>query len=425
MKNEQHIDITLNHLFREEAGKMVSVLANIFGTEHIELAEDVVQDALVSALETWKYKGLPDNPTAWLYKVAKNKAIDIIRKKKNSTVFDFSYPDRQLLTSEYTMATVMDAFWEQDHMKDNFLGMMYACCHPDISKENQITFILKSLCGFSTKEVARSFITSEDTISKRVYRTKEYFRNKKIPPVIPSSDEIASRTDSVLSAIYLIFNEGYSSTNSDTIIREDLISQALSLCKMLLEHKQTQQPEAYALMALMCFHTARVDSRISPEGSLILLNKQDRSKWDSDLIVAGNNYMNSAAFGDKVTHYHLEAAIAYEHCIAKDYASTNWEAITNYYEQLLKSQFDPVVHLNYCIVLMETRSARHALTEISKLNDNKQMQKYHLYHATLGKLYFKNQQRELAAEHYNIARNLTHSKQEQSFLTKRIAEIFA
>lgn len=423
MENRDHIDHTLNHLFRQESGKMVSVLIKIFGIENIELAEDVVQDALVKALETWKFRGMPDNPRAWLYRTAKNKAIDIIRHNKHSRVIDFSDPEKQLLISGYTLTTTMDNYWQEQHIKDDFLGMMYACCHPDISQENQITFILKSLCGFSTKEVARSFLCNEDTISKRLYRTKEYFRKRKIRPVIPTSDEINPRTRTVLSAIYLMFNEGYNSTHADQLIRKDLISQAMFLCKSLLSEKRTQLPEVYALMGLMCFHASRINSRLTEEGRLILLSKQDRTTWDVELIQSGEQYLNKAAFGDELSTYHLEAAIAHQHCCAKQYADTNWNMILEYYELLLKIANDPIVFLNRCLVILELKGPKEALTALENVKNNKLLEKYYLYHATLGEIYQRLEDNSKAATYYQKAIQLTQSKQERQFLKDKIARI--
>jgi RNA polymerase sigma-70 factor (ECF subfamily) len=311
---------------------MVSVLVKIFGSENYELAEDVVQDALLRALETWKYRGIPENPRAWLYRAARNKAIDIIRREKHNQTIDFSDPERKLLTSEYSMATAMDNCWQDNNMKDDFLGMMYACCYPDISEDNQITFILKSLCGFSTKEIAKSFLTTEDTISKRLYRTKEHFRKIRIRPQIPTQKEITSRTNAVLNSVYLMFNEGYNSTHLDKLIREDLISQAMLLCKSLIENEKTRLPETYALLALMCLHSSRNQGRLTIEGELIPLKKQDRSKWNRELISMGNDYLNKSAFGEILSSFHLEAAIAYEHCTSKDYESTDWKTILVSYQ---------------------------------------------------------------------------------------------
>ncbi|WP_298313239.1 sigma-70 family RNA polymerase sigma factor [uncultured Aquimarina sp.] len=423
MEPKDHIDNTINHLFRQESGKMVAVLIKIFGTENIELAEDVVQDALVSALETWKYRGMPDNPRAWLYRTARNKAIDIIRRKKHSKTIDFSDPERKLLTSEYTLASTMKDFWKEQHIQDDFLAMMYACCHPDISQENQITFILKSLCGFSTKEVAKSFLTSEDTVSKRLYRTKEYFRKHKIRPSIPFPEEIGVRTSAVLSAIYLMFNEGYNSTHDDQLIRKDLISQSMWLCKSLLDSERTQLPEVYALMSLMCFHTARINSRITEQGALILLPDQDRSTWDTKLIMLGSNYLNQAAFGDALTTYHLEAAIAYQHCIALSYETTNWKEILKYYDLLLNKDKDPIVYLNRCLILLELYGPEEALEAIEEIRDHKILNKYYLYHAILGEIHERLIQPHIAVEYYQQAIQLTQSKPEQHCLQQKIARI--
>ncbi len=421
MKDKSKVNETVNHLFRQESGKMVSVLVKIFGFQNLELAEDVVQDALLKALEVWKYNGTPDNPGAWLYRTAKNKAIDIIRRNKYSELIDFTDPKRQLLTSEYSLAITMNEFWTDTHIQDDFLAMMFACCHPDLSPENQITFILKTLCGFSTKEVARSFLTSEDTISKRLYRTKEYFRTHKARLQIPEPEEMPPRINAVLGAIYLIFNEGYNSTHSDEPIRKDLIMQAMSLCQLLLENKKTRSPNANALMALMCFHAARVDGRISTEGELILLDKQDRGSWNQELIESGNSYLNEAASGVEISNYHLEAAIAYEHCIAFNYESTNWNSILNYYEVMLDKNFDPVVYLNRCLVVMEIYGPLEALQNVKKLEGDKKMKIYYLYHAILGTLHKRLGHTDQALTEFNLAIQLTRSESEKQLLREKIA----
>ncbi|WP_109300479.1 RNA polymerase sigma factor [Aquimarina sp. AU474] len=420
MENDDHIKNTVNHLFRQESGKMVSVLIKIFGTENIELAEDVVQDALVKALETWKYRGMPDNPRAWLYRTAKNKAIDVIRRNKHSQLIDFSDPEKQLLTSSYTLGVTMDNYWQEDSVKDDFLGMMFACCHPKISQENQITFILKSLCGFSTKEVAKSFLTNEETISKRLYRTKEYFRKHKIRPVIPNSVEIITRSNTVLSAIYLMFNEGYNSTHDDQLIRKDLISQAMLLCHSLLSEDRTRLPKVFALMALMCFHAARVDSRLGPKGELILLHKQDRTQWDVDLINSGEQYLNRASFGNELSTYHIEAAIAYQHCDAKTYDDTNWAEILKYYNMMLDISYDPIVFLNKCLVILQLEGPKEALRIFDKIREDKVLQKYYLYHAILGQIYQKLERYKEAVLYYKDAIALTQSKHEKQFLKDKI-----
>ena len=402
---------------------MVSVLVNIFGSHNLQLAEDVVQDALLSALDTWKFKGVPDNPRAWLYKVARNQAIDIIRKGKHQLSFDFSDPKRKLLTSEYTLASTLDKYWQEEQVNDDFLGMMFACCHPSISEQNQMTFILKSLCGFSTREVARAFLTDQDTISKRLYRTKEFFRNSGIKPEIPPKSQLAAGTGAVLQTIYLLFNEGYNSTESDSLIRNDLISQALYLGRSLAENQKTRLPETNALMALMCLHASRSPARITEDGNIIPLAKQDRTRWDRQMIMAGNEYLNRSAVGNSVSAYHLEAAIAYEHCVAPDYQSTNWESIGKHYDSLLTLTNDPVVALNRCIVIMELQGAEKALASIRDLQHHKSIGNYYLYHAILGEIYQRLGDSNEAISAYQRATQLTLSGSEKRYLVDKISTI--
>jgi RNA polymerase sigma-70 factor (ECF subfamily) len=419
--NEVHHKI--DHLFRQESGKMVSVLVNIFGSSNIELAEDVVQNTLIKALEVWKYKGIPDNPSGWLYRVARNNALDIIRREKRSELFDFSDPKRLLLTSEYTLPAVLNNFWETEQIEDDFLGMMFACCHPEISKENQVTFILKTLCGFSTKEVARSFITTEDIISKRIYRTKEHFRKNQIYPTIPSGEELESKLGVICSVIYLMFNEGYSATHNNIEVREEVISQALFLGKALLDHKKTAFPEVYALMAVMCFHAARLKSRLSDSEEQILLAQQDRKSWNIELINLGLNYLVEASKGDRISMYHYEAFIAREHCISPTYAATNWTSILDIYNQMLSHQFDPIVYLNRCLALMEAESPTKALGEMKKVADNKHLNKYYLYHSALGEIYLRLSNPKKAKQCLEKAKALTNSSAEKAFLEKKIGGI--
>ena len=409
-----------DHLFRNESKKMVSVLTKIFGIENLETAEDVVQDTLLQAIHIWKLKGIPDNPSGWLFRVAKNKAIDIIRRNKHSVQFDFSDKEKILLTSEYTLNSTMENFWKEEFIKDDLLRMMFACCHPQISTENQITLMLKTLCGFSTTEIAKAFLTSEDTISKRLYRTKEFFRQDKIKLVIPSLDEIKNRTDSVLNTIYLLFNEGYNSTNSEELIRKDVIAEAMMLCKLLAENNHTQLPEVYALMALMCFHSSRSDSRLTTGGEIILLPMQDRNKWNVTLINEGNEYMNKAAFGDEVSTYHIEAAIAFEHCSAKTFKDTNWRKILEYYEWLCKMAPSPVNELNKTVAVMELKGASAALHELDAIKDKKKLENYYLYHSLLGEIHSRLHNLPVAKKYFESAINLTHSEKEQKMLRNKI-----
>ncbi len=420
MASPYNINNLTDHLFRNESGRMVAVLTKIFGTENLQTAEDVVQQTFIDAMNVWKLRGIPDNPSAWLFRVAKNKAIDIIRRNKHSIQYDFSDSERMLLTSEYTMTTTIDNFWKDELIKDDLLRMMFACCHPQLSQENQITLILKTLCGFSTTEISKTFLAPEDTISKRLYRTKEFFRENKIPFTIPSVDELKNRTNTVLNAIYLLFNEGYNSTHTEQLIRNDLIEQALMLCKFLTENNHTQLPEVFALMALMCFHSARSESRLTTEGEIILLPYQDRTKWNKDLIILGNEYMNRAAFGDSISAYHIEAAIAFEHCAAESFNTTNWQKILELYEWLCTILPSPVSELNKAVAIMQVYGAQKALESLG-LIDKKKLESFYLYHSLYGEIHSRLNNTKLAQMYFQTALKLTRSETEKKILRDKIA----
>ena len=402
---------------------MVSILTKIFGTENMETAEDVVQQTFMDALSDWKEKGIPDNPPAWLFRTAKNKAIDVIRRNKHSVSFDFSEGNKKLLTSGYTLAPAMDSLWKEDLVNDDLLRMMFACCHPGISDENQITLILKTLCGFSTAEIARTFLTSEETVTKRLYRTKEFFRERRTPFVIPSVGELKERTSTVLNAIYLLFNEGYNSTNGMQLIREDLIREAMMLCRLLTENEHTKFPEVYALMALMCFHTARSESRLTTGGEIILLPYQDRSKWDNVMIQRGNDYMNRAAFGDSLSTYHLEAAIAFEHCTAESFGATNWNRILEMYEMLCTISPSPVSELNKAVAVLQVHGPEAALIVLENIPDRKKISSFYLYHSLLGEISSMQNNTAGALRAFETALSLTQSAIEKKLLMEKMAAL--
>jgi RNA polymerase sigma factor (sigma-70 family) len=409
-------------LFRHEAGKMVALLTKTFGTENLDLSEDVVQETFATAIRVWSLKGIPDNPSAWLFRVAKNKTIDVLRKNKFTTQIDFSDPDRALLQSEYTLTTAIDTLWQQDQVEDNLLRMMFACCHPQISEENQIILILKTLCGFSTAEIAKAFLFLEETVTKRLYRTRNFFREQKIKPEFPDPALIRDRTAAVLKTIYLIFNEGYNATHHSKLIREDLLHQAMYLCKLLAGNRMTSLPEVNAAMALMCFHSARINSRIDENGEIVLLAQQDRSKWNRRLIEEGNDYLDKAAFGETITSYHAEAAIAYEHCVAESFEQTNWNNILNYYNLLVAINPNSVVQLHRLTVIHKVYGADRTLEEIEHSEYKKNWEDNYLYYAILGDVYAESLPA-LAKENYKKAAGLTKSDAEKKLLFKKIENL--
>ena len=407
-------------LFRHEAGKMVALLTKIFGTENLELSEDVVQDTFINAMQVWTLKGIPANPSAWLFKVAKNKAIDVLRRNKFSKQIDFNDPERILLKSEYTLATVMEKLWRDDEIHDDLLRMMFACCHPEISEENQITLMLKTLCGFSTSEIAKAFLIPEDTVSKRLYRTRNFFREKMIKPEYPIAHQLKSKTEAVLKTIYLIFNEGYNATHTSELIRKDLLEQAMYLCSILATNKNTQSPEVFAAMALMCFHSARINGRIDYHGEIVLLAQQDRTKWNRELIAQGNDFLNKAAFGEKISSYHAEAAIAYEHCIAETFEQTNWGNILSYYNLLADIYPNSVVTLHRLTVIYKVYGVETTLKEIENSSYKTEWEKNYLFYALLGDIYADLAPKK-SKEYYEIAGKMTKSIAEKKLLVKKIS----
>jgi RNA polymerase sigma factor (sigma-70 family) len=412
---------TIEHLFRHESGKILAVLTKIFGKHNIALAEDVMQETLLRAFEQWKISGLPDNPSAWLMQVAKNKAIDVIRREKHRQ--EFAKESSILLKSEYTLKSTIDKLMEESEIKDDLLKMMFACCHPSINAEAQITLILKILCGFSTIEIAKAFLTSEESITKRLYRAKQQFREDKIALAIPSPAEIKERLENVLTAVYLLFNEGYNATEGQLLIRQDLVEEAMRLIFLLTENTQTAQPQVFALLALMCFHASRFRGRLGEQGNILTLKNQNRELWDKNLINQGVVFLQKSSEGENISRYHIEAIIAYEHCIALSYAQTNWKQILQCYDWLYALEKDPIVALNRAVVIGEMQGAKQAIQEISNIPELKSLEKFYLLHAILGELHAQLGEENVAKKHWKEAMALTRAGAEKEFLEKKILEM--
>ncbi|RYY09769.1 MAG: sigma-70 family RNA polymerase sigma factor, partial [Chitinophagaceae bacterium] len=373
---------TVDHLFRHESGKMIAVLSKLLGFQQLHLAEDIVQDTLLKAMTTWPYNGVPDNPVAWLYRVARNKAVDIIRKEKT---FRHLQPRLQyLLQSEYSLSATVQQFFEVEEIMDSQLSMMFACCHPSIPVESQMALVLKTLCGLSNAEIARAFLKEEHTIAKRIYRAREKIKSDNIPLELPGPLQITERLSAVLHSLYLLFNEGYNSSNPEKLIREELCEEAMRLCFLLTKHPATSSPRTYALLALFCFQASRLSARLDDKGNIILLKYQDRRLWYRPLIYQGNHFLEKAT-QQETSVYHLEAAIAWLHATATDFESTNWKAIYYLYEVLARHHPSKIISLNKAIAAsyaIDRKSALAELAEITGLDNN------HLYHTAIGEIYF-------------------------------------
>lgn len=406
----------VDHLFRTEAGKMTAVLTRLFGFKQYETAEDIVQETIYQALKDWSYNQIPENPTAWLYRVAKNKAIDYLRRENRMA--EITSELKPLLKSEYTLQATVHLYFNEDEIADSQLRMIFAACHPAIPEEAQIALILKTLCGFSVEEIASAFLTGKDTIEKRLYRAKEKIREGNIHLDVPAGKDLQIRLETVLQCIYLLFNEGYNSSTTDSVIRKDLCYEAMRLCILLAENPLSNAPETNALLALMCYNASRFDARIDNAGFIVLLQNQDRSKWDKELIQKGHQYLGSASGDGSVSAYHLEAAISSMHCAAHSFAQTDWDTIFNLYTVLAERNPSPVVLLNRAIAMSFARTKHEAIEEIKKLAG---LQKHYLYNAALGDLYFETGQPQLAKFYYTEAISQTQSPQEQELLKKKLA----
>ena len=402
----------VDHLFRHESGKMVSVLTRRLGIGNLDIAQDIVQDTLLKAMTQWRYGNIPDNPSAWLYTVARNKAIDYLRSpraKKSAEVTD----------DTFTESGELDELFLESEIQDSVLRMIFACCHPRIPEESQIALCLKTLCGLSVPEIARAFLTTDDAIAKRIYRAKERIIDNKIGLDVPSSAELRVRLDVVLNVLYLLFNEGYNSSHPDELIRKDICAEAMRLCYLVTQHPLTKSRPAHALLALMCFQSSRLMSRIDDRGNIITLKYQDRKTWNQGLIRKGRDYLDRATEGDAFSVYHLEAAIAGLHASSPSFDQTDWKSVYDLYEILYTLKPSPMVALNKAIASSYAVSRLSAFDELSRIRG---LEKHYLYHAALGEICLELDRKDEARAHFESAVELTTSKTEKNFLREKILQ---
>jgi len=406
------------HLFREEAAKLVSVLTSIFGIERLQLAEDVVQEALVRALQTWPYYGVPKNPAAWLTQTAKNLALDTLRREKN---FQVKQPEIITFIEQWSADSepVEQPLFESE-IKDGRLRLMFACCHPEIPVESQTALALKTLCGFGEGEIAKAFLTSEAAIAKRLVRARQRIRELQLPFEIPSGEELAPRLQSVLQTLYLLFNEGYKASSGESLIREELCREAIRLAEALAEHPAGNQPRTHALLALMLLNASHIPSRIDESGNLLRLQEQDRTRWDQKMIARGMFHFGQSAAGEEISEYHLQAGIAACHAVAPDYESTDWKRILMLYDRLIELDGSPIIALNRAIVIANLRGPDAGLEAIKSIKDLSKLNSYYLLHAVLGEFQTRRKQFKAAAAHYRESLKLVEIQSERTFLSNRL-----
>lgn len=418
MPDFSNIDHTIDQLFRHEWGKLVSVLTKLFGPENLQLAEDVVQETLLKALNNWKINGLPSNPGAWLFTAARNKAIDVLRKQQLHQ--EYKRAITPLLQSEYTLSPTVNEVVNNKTIEDDQLRMMFVCCHPSLSSEAQVAIILKTLCGFSVSEIAKAFVSNYDTIEKRLYRARQSLKENNVSFELPGTVELSQRQENVLTAIYLLFNEGYNSTHHDDLIRKDLMNEAMRLCELICKSKLINNGSAYALLSLICFTSARSNARLDKAGKILLLKEQDRSLWNKKMIQEGINCLDKSSVAETISRYHIEAGIAFEHAKATAYENTNWKNILHYYDVLYHLQPSPVVALNRAIVIAELSGPAAAIETIQSIKQIELLNKYYLLPATLGEMYSKMNEPEKARQNFELALTLTQSTAEKHLLYQKI-----
>jgi RNA polymerase sigma-70 factor, ECF subfamily len=402
----------VDHLFRQQAGQMVAWLTRVFGPAHLELAEEVVQDALVKALQQWPYGGIPDNPAGWLFQVARNGALDILRR---NAAFRDRVPEiaRELQDRDVTTTAVPPG------IQDDELRMVFMCCHPELPQDSRVALSLKTVGGFSTSEIARAFLTTESTVAQRIVRAKKTLRAKRIPFELPSGSTITERLDSVLEVIYLLFNEGYAAHGGEALVRLDLCREALRLGRIVAA-SHVGGPAADALVALMAFQGSRIPARINERGEMVLLEEQDRTLWDGALVGLGFHSLARSATGDRMTPYHVQAAIAAVHAAAARAEDTDWPRILALYDQLIELNPSPIVHLNRAVALARVAAPAAALAIVARLEEEPALAGYYLLPSVKGTLLLESGDRSGAATAFREALRRPCSDPEKQFLIGRL-----
>ena len=419
MIDQDHVNRLADHLFRHESGKMVSILTRIFGPEHIDLAEDVVHDSFVEAIRRWTYHGIPDNPSAWLFKVAKNKAINIINRDKFRMQHISEIPD--YVEVEHATDPSTDLSFSEDEILDDQLRMMFTCCHPSISLDSQVALTLKTLCGFSIPEIAKAFLTDKENINKRLVRARQKIRRAGIPLEVPCGTDLEKRMASVLETIYFLFNEGYNASIGEDLLRYELVEEAIRLAEIIISHPAfKEKSDVFALLALMQLNGSRFKARQDRDGNILTLEEQDHSLWDYSLMERGFKNLEKSVASGQLSVYHLLAGISAYHCAAADYESTDWKSILGLYDRLVQFDNSPVVLLNRAIAYSKVNGPEKGLAELEQIRETTMIKNYYLFHAARAELQIQTNQFSKAIESIESAISLAPLSREKSLLQKRL-----
>jgi RNA polymerase sigma factor (sigma-70 family) len=406
-----------DHFFRHEGAKVVATLTAHLGTHRLQLAEDVVQEALLRALQTWSYRGIPDNPAAWLTQVAKNLALNALRREHrwNEKQDGIAAEHTRWLSSTSEEMT-------HESFADDTLRLMFVCFHPELAAESQTALALRTLCGFSPAEIAAAFLTSEAAIAKRLVRARQRIRELALPFAMPDTAALSARLDGVLHTLYLLFNEGYKASTGDRLVREELCQEAIRLVTSLTQHPATQEPRAYALLALMLLNAARLGARMDDAGNLLRLHEQDRSAWNQAMIHRGVACLRNASQGGALSVYHIEAGIAATHCLATDAWATDWPRILHLYDQLLELTGSPVTAMNRAVAVARVHGPQAGMEALDTIRQRSVLEGNHLYHAMRGTFSAELGQASAAITHFHQAAKLALLPIEREFIARRIQE---
>jgi RNA polymerase sigma-70 factor (ECF subfamily) len=406
----------VEHLFRRQAGRMVARLTRLLGPAHVDLAEDSVQEAMLRALQTWPYQGMPDNAAGWLFRVAHNAAIDVVRRAR---VYGEKTDEIVAGLTQSALVAPHDVDVDEQ-LRDEELSMICMCCHPEIPRDARVALSLKTLGGFSVREIARAFLADESAIAQRLVRAKRQIRERRLTLAMPGGPELTRRLDSVLDVIYLMFNEGYTAHEGAALIRQDLCLEALRLGR-LVAASSIAAPRVHALVALMALQAARLPARVDEAGDLVLLDDQDRGRWDQRLIVLGFQHFERSMAGDEVSAYHAQAAIAVTHARAGDPGSVDWPLILHLYDQLIAIDPTPIVALNRAVTVAKVRGPAEALALVEPLELDPTLDHYHLLLAVRGQLLLELARSAEAADCFRRALACACSEPERRFLQRRLA----
>lgn len=410
MSSHQLVD----HLFRTSAGHLVAWLTRIFGPAHLALAEEVVQDALLKALQQWPYSGVPQNPAGWLFRVARNGALDVLRRSAS-----FEARAHEVAAELQRASATEDP--SDCAIEDDELRMVFMCCHPSLPEDARVALSLKTVGGFGVAEIARAFLVSEPTIAQRLVRAKRVLRDERVALDLPQGSDLAARTESVLEVLYLLFNEGYNAHAGDDLIRRDLCGEALRLGRLVAQSPRlSPAPAAHALVALMAFHAARLPARVDRHGEMVLLEDQDRSLWDRGLVALGLAHFERSAEGTRMTVYHVQAAIAAVHASAERTELTDWTRILSLYDDLMALNPSPVIRLNRAVALSRVAGGTAALAELHALEDEPALRNYYLLPSITGRMFAELGDYARAAACYRQALERPCSEPERRFLRRRL-----